>query len=124
MTTVQPQQDTISEKWLAGSSLSRDALKITTTKFPEEATITSAEADKEEDTGPHGSKLIERNLYQSSQGYPAVYDPDVMKGLPVSVQIVGRIHEDEKVLEMMRVVDEALGPREFCGPGSSKRYFS
>jgi len=126
VTTVQPQQDTLSEKWLAGSSLSRDTIKVTTTKSPKEVTITStidAEADKEEDTGAHGSKLIERNLYQSSQGYPAVYDPDVMKGLPVGVQIVGRIHEDEKVLEMMRVVDEALGPREFCGPGSSKRYF-
>ena len=119
VTTVQPLHDKLSEKWLAGSSLSRNAIKLAT-EPSENVNI----VDMEEDTGPHGSKLIERNLYQSSQGYPAVYDADVMDGLPVGVQIVGRIHEDEKVVEMMRIVDEALGPREFFGPGSSARYFS
>jgi hypothetical protein len=122
VTTVQPLHDQLSEKWLAGSSLSRDAVKVAKvgTVSPEKTVVVNAE----EDTGRHGSKLIQRNLYQSSQGYPAVYDPDVMDGLPVGVQIVGRIHEDEKVLEMMRIVDEALGRRDFFGPGSGTRYFS
>lgn len=59
--------------------------------------------------GRQGSKLIQRNLYQSPQSYPAPYVTDVMEGLPIGVQIVGLIHKDEKVLEMMRIVDEALG---------------
>lgn len=57
-------------------------------------------------------------------GTPKAYDPELMAGLPVGVQIVGRLYEDEKVLEMMRIVDEALGPakeRGF-GPGSSVKW--
>ena len=57
-------------------------------------------------------------------GAPKAYDPELMAGLPVGVQIVGRLYEDEKVLEMMKVVDEALGDakeRGF-GPGSSARW--
>lgn len=51
-----------------------------------------------------------------------------MKGLPLGVQIVGRDKDDEKVLQMMRIVDEALviasgGARDF-GPGSSSRYLT
>lgn len=73
-------------------------------------------------SGPHGSKLLEKGLYQSPGGSRRpVYDPEMMAGLPVGVQVVGRVHEDEKVLEMMRIVDDALGPRNF-GPGSSARY--
>lgn len=33
------------------------------------------------------------------------------------VQVVGKKWEEEKVIEMMKVVDQALGPRGF-GPGS------
>lgn len=40
-----------------------------------------------------------------------------MHGIPVGVQIVGKPWEDEKVIEMMKVVDEALGKRDF-GPGT------
>lgn len=64
--------------------------------------------------GPgHGSKLFEHALYRMN---PPVYDPESMKGMPVAVQIVGKRWDDEKVLAMMRLVDEALGPRGF-GPG-------
>jgi Asp-tRNA(Asn)/Glu-tRNA(Gln) amidotransferase A subunit family amidase len=41
-----------------------------------------------------------------------------MKGLPVGVQLVGNKWEDEKVIAMMRVLDDALGARGF-GAGSS-----
>jgi amidase len=61
----------------------------------------------------HGSKLWEDKLYKGSE---PVYNPDVQHGLPVGVQIVGRLWEDEKVVEMMKVVDKALGERGF-GPG-------
>jgi hypothetical protein len=40
--------------------------------------------------------------------------------VPVGVQIVGRRWEDEKVIGMMHVVDQALGPRGF-GPGKSQQ---
>ncbi|KAI0629270.1 amidase signature enzyme [Trametes polyzona] len=76
----------------------------------------------------HGSAFVERLLY----GAPAdpedghggsrtggFYDAEKMAGLPVGVQVVGRRWEEEKVLEMMRVVDDALGPRDF-GPGTWK----
>lgn len=40
--------------------------------------------------------------------YSAVYDADKMHGLPLGVQIVGRRLEEEKVLEGMKVIEEAL----------------
>ena len=54
-------------------------------------------------------------MYHEKHGAP--YAPEKMAGLPVGVQVVGRAWEDEKVLAMMKVVDEALGPRGF-GPGA------
>jgi len=63
----------------------------------------------------HGSPLFERALY----GKGGIYDPEGMAGLPVSVQVVGRQWDDEKVIGMMHVVERALGPRGF-GPGSWK----
>ena len=77
------------------------------------------------DESGHGSKLIENEVYfkkmmrlpnvdttktksTTSTTKTTVYDPELMSGLPVSVQIVGRSFEDEKVIEMMRVVDDAL----------------
>lgn len=64
----------------------------------------------------HGSQMIERELYLKKD---APYDPEKMKGLPVSVQVIGRSYEDEKVLAMMKIVDDALGPRYF-GPSAWK----
>lgn len=60
-----------------------------------------------------GSKLLEHEMY----GPKGAYDVQAMEGLPVGVQIVGEAWGEEKVLAMMRVVDDALGPRGF-GPGS------
>jgi len=59
------------------------------------------------------SWTLEMAMYHRKYG---VYNPEQMADLPVGVQIVGKKWEDEKVLGMMRVVDEALGPRGF-GPG-------
>jgi len=56
-------------------------------------------------------------------GAPKVYDPVAMEGLPVGIQIAGRWNEDEKVIGLMKVVDDVLGERGF-GPGSSKLYKS
>jgi hypothetical protein len=64
-----------------------------------------------------GSPIYEKHLYR---GDTPTYDPVRMKGIPVGVQVVGRKWEDEKVLGMMKVVDEALGPRGF-GPGMWKQ---
>ncbi|EJD50428.1 amidase [Auricularia subglabra TFB-10046 SS5] len=53
-----------------------------------------------------GSKLLGKACTQ-------LYDAKKMEGLPVSIQIAGRKWEDEKVLAMMRAVDDALGKRGF-----------
>lgn len=66
--------------------------------------------------GKGGSKIVEGKVYGTLGGIGAVYDAIAMEGLPVGVQVVGGHWEEEKVIEMMKVVDEALGPRAF-GPG-------
>ena len=62
----------------------------------------------------HGSPVLERLLY-GWRGMGGYYRPEKMAGVPVGVQVVGRKWEEEKVVEMMKVVDRALGPRDF-GP--------
>ncbi|TDL24037.1 amidase signature enzyme [Rickenella mellea] len=61
-----------------------------------------------------GSSLLEADLYK---GKTPFYDAVKMQGLPVGVQVVGKSWEDEKVVAMMRVVDNALGERGF-GPAA------
>ncbi|KAF7311652.1 putative amidase PB8B6.03 [Mycena kentingensis (nom. inval.)] len=68
----------------------------------------------EEWTKSGTKSLAEKLMYEGKKPF---YDPVAMKGMPVGVQVVGRKWEEEKVLAMMRVVDDALGPRGF-GPGS------
>lgn len=64
-----------------------------------------------------GSSQVEARLY--NQG--GVYDVEAMAGLPVGVQVAGKSWEEEKVVEMMKVVDGALGKRGF-GPGSYQKW--
>ncbi|KAG8983234.1 hypothetical protein FRB90_006210, partial [Tulasnella sp. 427] len=64
--------------------------------------------------GPIGSPIIHATMYEGAK--PA-YDPVAMNGIPLGVQIVGKPWEDEKVVEMMKLVDSALGKRGF-GPGA------
>lgn len=63
------------------------------------------------------SAILEKEMYT---GPTPAYDPVAMAGIPVGVQIVGKKWEDEKVLEMMKVVDEALGMTRGFGPGTWK----
>ncbi|KAG8959732.1 hypothetical protein FRC03_007549 [Tulasnella sp. 419] len=82
--------------------------------------VTRVQADKDaltdewRSSGAPGSVIFSEELYQ---GKSPVYDPAAMEGIPVGVQVVGKSWEDEKVVGMMRVLDEALGSRGF-GPGS------
>jgi hypothetical protein len=62
------------------------------------------------------SKTSEKQLYGKEWGY----DADAMEGLPVGIQLVGKKWEDEKVIEMMKVVDAALGERGFGPDGWEK----
>jgi len=62
------------------------------------------------------SKEIDAFLYGGKWGYNA----EEMTGLPVGIQIVGKRWEDEKVVEMMKVVDAALGERGFGPDGWEK----
>ncbi|EKM49959.1 uncharacterized protein PHACADRAFT_264416 [Phanerochaete carnosa HHB-10118-sp] len=63
-----------------------------------------------------GSPTLEGLVYK---GDDAIYNVDKMAGLPIGVQVVGKKWEEEKVVEMMKVVDCALGKRS-SGPGSWK----
>lgn len=67
----------------------------------------------------HGTKFTEKAIYY---GTKKVYDPELSNGMPVNVQIVGRKWEDEKVVSMMKLVDEALGEGRGFGPGSYDKY--
>ncbi|KAI5121616.1 hypothetical protein M0805_001147 [Coniferiporia weirii] len=61
-----------------------------------------------------GSRMLENGLYRMRN---ASYNPEQMKGLPVGVQIAGKSYEEEKVIAMMKLVDDALGSRDF-GPSA------
>ncbi|EPE06196.1 amidase protein [Ophiostoma piceae UAMH 11346] len=63
--------------------------------------------DKELDALPKDFSLKELNGV--AQGAMKHYDAAAMHGLPVGVQIVGRRLEEEKVLSVMKLVEEALG---------------
>lgn len=62
---------------------------------------------------PPGSKMVEEKCFK---GPNAIYNAEKMKGLPCGVQVVGGKWEEERVIEIMKVVDAALGHRGF-GPG-------
>jgi hypothetical protein len=64
--------------------------------------------------GGTGSAVLEGLLYG---GKAPAYDVHTLRGMPVGIQVAGRRWEEEKVVEMMKVVERALGERGF-GPGS------
>ncbi|KAF8312352.1 amidase signature enzyme [Clavulina sp. PMI_390] len=150
VTHVDPAKDQLTEEWLKDSPLAKklgSSIKPKSAPEPSprnssekpagdkpagdgEATVASAPsappaaAVSKHETGLHGSPLIEEDLYAGGPMTKKSYDPDAMAGLPVGIQIVGRLYEDEKVVEMMGIVEEALGDpkaRGF-GPGSGAKY--
>jgi Asp-tRNA(Asn)/Glu-tRNA(Gln) amidotransferase A subunit family amidase len=48
------------------------------------------------------------NLNRVAQGAYQHYDADKMHGLPVAVQVVGQRLQEEKVLAIMEMIEEAL----------------
>lgn len=56
---------------------------------------------------PAGFKT--KKLNAVAQGAYKVYDAEAMHGLPVGVQVVGRRLEEEKVLAVMKRLEDALG---------------
>jgi Asp-tRNA(Asn)/Glu-tRNA(Gln) amidotransferase A subunit family amidase len=67
--------------------------------------------DRAKDALPAGFNI--RKLNGVAQGAYKLYDADDMHGLPVGVQIVGRRLEEEKVLSIMKRVEDALGDDKF-----------
>lgn len=63
--------------------------------------------DKEFDKLPSTFNI--KKLNGVAQGAYKLYDAEAMHGLPVAVQIVGRRLEEEKVLAIMKRVEDALG---------------
>ena len=75
--------------------------------------IPVTKVDQDLDTVPQdfldrsgGSKLLESRVYL---GKDPAYDPVKMHGLPVGIQIVGKPYEEEKVLAIMRIIEDLVG---------------
>lgn len=72
--------------------------------------------DEEWVNGPGlGSHMFESGIYR---GKTPLYNPEESKGMPVGIQVVGRKWEEEKVLALMKVIDDALGHERRFGPGA------
>ncbi|OIW25893.1 amidase [Coniochaeta ligniaria NRRL 30616] len=67
--------------------------------------------DKELDRLPKDFNI--KKLNGVAQGAYKLYDADRMHGLPVGVQVVGRRLEEEKVLAVMKRVEDALGDAKY-----------
>lgn len=67
--------------------------------------------DKSKDQLPAGFKL--NKLNGIARGAFKLYDANAMHGLPIGVQVVGRRLEEEKVLAIMKRVEDALGEDKF-----------
>ncbi|KAM3449570.1 hypothetical protein MY3296_006790 [Beauveria thailandica] len=67
--------------------------------------------DKKKDQLPKGFNV--RNLNGVARGAYRHYNADNMHGLPVGVQVIGRRLEEEKVLALMKKVEDALGDGKF-----------
>ncbi len=87
--------------------------------------VTRVDAEKDKidqewwEEADHGSKLLETGLFK---GKKALYQPEQIHNMPVAVQLAGQRWEDEKVLAMMKVVDDALGASRGFGPGAWDRF--
>ncbi|KAI1463188.1 amidase signature enzyme [Daldinia caldariorum] len=67
--------------------------------------------DKELDKLPSTFNI--KKLNGVAQGAYKLYDAEAMHGLPVGVQVVGRRLEEEKVLAIMKRVEDALGDEKY-----------
>lgn len=67
--------------------------------------------DRTKDQLPAGFNY--KKLNGVAQGAYKLYDADDMHGLPVGVQVIGRRLEEEKVLALMKRVEDALGEDKF-----------
>ncbi|KAI0389632.1 amidase [Xylariaceae sp. FL0594] len=67
--------------------------------------------DKDLDKLPPGFNI--RKLNGVAQGAYKLYDAQAMHGLPVGIQVVGRRLEEEKVLAIMKRVEEVLGDEKY-----------
>lgn len=54
-----------------------------------------------------------KKLNGVAQGAYKLYDAEAMHGLPVGVQVVGRRLEEEKVLAVMKRLEDALGDHKY-----------
>jgi Asp-tRNA(Asn)/Glu-tRNA(Gln) amidotransferase A subunit family amidase len=54
-----------------------------------------------------------KKLNGVAQGAYKLYDATEMHGLPVGVQVVGRRLEEEKVLAIMKRIEDALGDQKY-----------
>ena len=62
----------------------------------------------------HGSPLLEKRIFKAKN---ALYNPETLEGMPISIQVVCKKWEEEKLLRVMSLIDDILGDRGF-GPGA------
>ena len=59
------------------------------------------------------SDFLLEKLNRVAQGAYKHYDATAMHGLPVAVQVVGQRLEEEKVLAIMKRIEESLGDEKY-----------
>ncbi len=67
--------------------------------------------DKDLDRLPKDFSI--KKLNGVARGAYKLYDADKMHGLPVGVQVVGRRLEEEKVIAVMKRIEDALGDAKY-----------
>ncbi|KAJ7591264.1 amidase [Mycena floridula] len=65
-----------------------------------------------------GASITEAVMYKTKHPW---YDAAAIHGMPVGIQVIGKRWEEEKVLEMMRLVQRSLGQTDF-GPGALSKF--
>ena len=84
------------------------------TAFPAEILVNTRVGDQKVDAGNNGALTIPANL----SGNPAVSIPvEPLEGLPVGMQIIGRHHEDQLLLDLAAFV-ERTAPWPLVAPGA------
>ena len=86
------------------------------TAFPAHVSSNTRVGDQKVELGNNGALTIPANI----SGNPAVSIPvEPFQGLPVGMQIIGRHHEDQLLLDLARVV-ERTAPWALVAPGSPR----
>ncbi|CAE6438270.1 unnamed protein product [Rhizoctonia solani] len=120
VTRVNAKEDALPDNWLNQAAPG----PVVRPTGPNEVVVEQAEPSHVLERAVYGSG---KRLLQPLDDPVPVYDAKLMEGLPVGVQIVGKPWEDEKVIHVMEVLDEALSQKRSgfgFGPSATEKWRS